>query len=225
MERSANIDVELFVSQVAWQVEVFRCRLKEAIKAYEGSKIHKYEDENIHDFQSHRLSLSEIVHGSPKKRKSYKPHLLRKDECLFEILDAIKVLVQWQQSPSTRFPLEVMLWAEQCLVIFKMEQQIPRETAADVLRYNWRVVQLVEGAYRKNKEAIKQKRPLPWSEYRLFHAAANFIARYPEDYRNKQFLKNGANSGSIKTPVKDAIADRGVSFPSKARNKGRLGKQ
>jgi hypothetical protein len=220
-----NMDTELFGRQVAGHIEMLRWRLKEALKAYEGSKFQKHEEKNIQEFYSHLSSVSEIVREARPKRESYKPHLLRKDECLLEVANVIEALVQWQQCPSNPFPLEQMLWAEQCLTLFHTEQKIPRETAADVIRYNWRVVQLVEGAYRKNNEAIKQKRPLPWSEYRLFDAVAAFIARYPKDYRSKQFLKNGANSGSIKGPVQDAIADRGVSFPSKARNRGRLGKQ
>ena len=220
MESNSSMNIESFYRQIDIDIELLKLRWKSSKAAYRKSECWAYEQANKAGFQSHKKPLP-----PGERRTSYKPHLLRKDECLVEIRQAIQTLIDWRRCPSQEFPLYCLPWVESCFDVLAQERKPLRETAADVIRYNWRTVKLVEGAYRKNNEAMMDKRPLPWSEYRLFDAVANFIARYPADYKSKQFLKNGGNSGSIKIPVKDAITDRGVCFPSKAKNKGRLGKQ
>jgi hypothetical protein len=216
------MNTQSFLRQIDVEMVVLKWRWKSAKVAYRKSECWKYEQETKTDFQSHKAPLPP---GQQRRFRSYKPHLLRKDECLLKISQMMQVLAAWRRNPSQDFPLYCLACIERWFEVLQQERKRPRETAADVIRYNWRVVELVDGAYRKNNEASQRKRPLPWSEYRLFNAVANFIARYPREYKSKQFLKNGANSGSLKMPVKNAIADRGASFPSKARNKGRFSKQ
>lgn len=215
------MDTELFALQIAGHVEMLRLRLREAVKAYEGSQFQKHEEKNIQEFNSTFLPGSELVQGTRTKRQSYKPHLLRKDECLLEVADAIETLAQWHQSPSNPFPLERMLWAEQCLVLFHVEQKIPHETAADAVRYNWRVVKIIERADAQNQAAIKRGEDTKWTDYRVRKVVAGVIERHPEEFKFREDLKNPVDSGSVKSAVRDAIRDRGVHLPEKPRNKGR----
>lgn len=239
MERNECINTQAFLHQITQEIHFLKWRWRSAKATYRRSKCWKHEQKTKGEFkdiyrklwweldeETELDSKADEAGSSPRQQERfYKPQLLRKDECLWEIGQAIRALVAWCKTPSRDFPLYCLGWIEQCFAVLAREGERPKETAADAIRYNWRVVQLVEKAYKENNQATREKRPLPWSEYRLFNEVANLIARYPKEFKSRTFLMNGANSGSIKGPVKNAIADRGASFPSKARNKGRLSKQ
>lgn len=223
MENKVGMNTAAFHLQIREHVEILKLRLQEALQSYKGSKFQAYEEENSADFLSHRSPGAGLTRRQTNKFPSYKPHLLRKDECLIEVKEAIDALVGWLQSPGDDFPLERMLWAEQCLLLIRTQQQVPVQTKADAVRYNGRVVKLIDGAYQKNRIATKRGKETYWTDYKIRKAVAGFVTRFPEEFRFEGDLKDTASSGSVKPGIKEAIKDRGVHFTRKPRNKGRGG--
>lgn len=221
MGNNKTMDTEAFALQIAGHIQMLKMRLKEATQAYQGSKFQKHEKTHLHELHDHLLTSAELVGEVQTKPESYKPHVFRKDECLQEVQFVIKVLVDWQQSPATPFPLDQMLWAEQCLAVFYVERKIPHDTAVDAVRYHWRVVELIEAAHEENQLAIKSGDDTPWTDYKIRKAVAGLIADAPGEFNFEEELKDAANSSTVKLAVRNAIKDRGASFPSKPRNKGR----
>ncbi len=223
MENKVGMNTAAFHLQIRQHVEILQLRLQEALQSYKGSKFQAYEEENIADFQSHRSPGAGLNHRQTNKFPSYQPHLLRKDECLIQVKEAIDALVGWLHSPAEDFPLEKMLWAEQCLLLIRTQQQLPVQTKADSVRYNGRVVKLIDGAFQKNRTATKLGKETFWTDYKIRKAVAGFITTFPEEFEFEGDLKDAASSGSVKSGIKEAIKDRGVHFPPKPRNKGRGG--
>jgi hypothetical protein len=221
MENNRTMDTEAFALQIAWHIQMLKMRFEDATQAYQGSKFQKHETAHLHELHDHFLTSAELVGEVQTKRESYKPHVVRKDECLQEVQSVIEALVDWQQSPATPFPLDQMLWAEQCLAIFYLERKIPHDTAVDAVQYHPKVVELIEAAYQENQVAIKRGDDTPWTDYKIRKAVAEFIADWPEEFNFEGELKDAANSSTVKLAVRNAIKDRGACFPRKPRNKGR----
>lgn len=216
MENNQSMNIESFFRQIGVEVELLKLRWKSAKTAYRKSECWEYEQANKADFQSHKLPLS-----PGQRRHSYKPHQLRRDECLVEIRQAIQALVAWLRCPSEDFPLDSLKWAERCFEFLAREWRRPRETATDLVRYNWRVVKIIQGADAQNQAAIKRGEDTKWTDYRVRKVVAGLIDRHPEEFTFREDLKNPIDSGSVKSAVRDAIRDRGVHLPEKPRNKGR----
>lgn len=216
MATKQSMNTESFYQQIDLEIELLKWRLEKAEQVYRDSECWKYEQANKADFQSHKVPLS-----PGQRRHYYKPHLLRRDECLVEIRQAIQALAAWRRCPSGDFPLDSIKWAERCFESLAQEWRRPRETATDLVRYNWRVVKIIEGADAQNQAAIKRGEDTVWTDYRVRRAVAGVIERHPEEFKFREDLKNPVDSGSVKSAVRDAIRDRGVHLPEKPRNKGR----
>lgn len=216
MGNNQSMNIESFYRQIDIDIALLKLRWKSAKTAYRKSECWEYEQANKADFQSHKLPLS-----PGQRRHSYKPHLLRKDECLVEIRQAIQALVAWRRCPSEDFPLDSLKWAERCFEFLAWEWRRPRETATDLVRYNWRVVKIIEGADSQNQAAIKRGEDTMWTDYRVRKVVAGVIERHPEEFKFREDLWSPIDSGSVKSAVRDAIRDRGVHLPEKPRNKGR----